>query len=98
MLSDSPTSEYRFSLRTCISDCQSDPECAQCYRAEINCVDACPCHAECPQGCLFCYHPICYSEECDEYEINNNYKTCLFDAQDILGSCNLDCYYGLTVR
>ena len=38
-------------LAKCVSDCSTDSTCtAACYRAEIECIDACPCHADCPQG------------------------------------------------
>ena len=38
-------------LAKCITDCSTDSTCAAaCYRAEIDCIDSCPCHADCPQG------------------------------------------------
>ena len=38
-------------LAKCLTDCSTDSTCAAaCYRAEIECVDSCPCHADCPQG------------------------------------------------
>ena len=38
-------------LGKCITACGNDSSCtADCYRGEIDCIDSCPCHADCPQG------------------------------------------------
>ena len=38
-------------LADCVTACSTDSNCsAQCYRDEIECIDSCPCHADCPQG------------------------------------------------
>ena len=38
-------------LAECVTDCSTDSNCsANCYRDEIECIDSCPCHADCPQG------------------------------------------------
>ena len=37
-------------LSKCLSDCKTDSVCiSNCYRDEIQCIDACPCHTDCPQ-------------------------------------------------
>jgi len=38
-------------LSICITGCKNDSSCiAACYREEIDCIDSCPCHTDCPQG------------------------------------------------
>ena len=38
-------------LSKCITGCKNDSTCiSECYRAEIDCIDSCPCHTDCPQG------------------------------------------------
>ena len=38
-------------LAKCITECKNDTGCtAECYRTEIDCIDSCPCHTDCPQG------------------------------------------------
>ena len=38
-------------LTKCITGCKNDSSCAaECYRGEIDCIDSCPCHTDCPQG------------------------------------------------
>ena len=41
-------------LAICIPRCENDSLCiAECYRAEIDCIDSCPCHTDCPQVTIF---------------------------------------------
>ena len=43
-------------LAKCITGCKNDSPCiAECYRAEIDCIDACPCHTDCPQGRIYTF-------------------------------------------
>ena len=38
-------------LPKCITGCGNDSGCINwCYREEIDCIDSCPCHTDCPQG------------------------------------------------
>ena len=50
-----------FYLIECVQNCQDEPCRSQCYRANVACIDACPCHKDCIDGCLNCSHPICSS-------------------------------------
>ena len=37
-------------LKTCLSECM---------RNDQQCIDACPCGKDCPDGCDGCSHPLC---------------------------------------
>ena len=54
------------SLKDCVEDCEDEPCKSDCYRDEIKCVDACPCHTDCYDGCEACSNDICFEEDpCD---------------------------------
>ena len=42
--------EYNQYLKTCFSEC---------IRNDQQCIDACPCAKDCPDGCYDCRHPLC---------------------------------------
>ena len=47
----------------CLADCGSDSACASnCTRDQVACSNACPCGADCPEGCDgMCSNPFCKS-------------------------------------
>ena len=47
-------------LVECVAECNNDPVCiSMCAREESKCVDSCPCHTDCMEGCFGCEHPLC---------------------------------------
>ena len=46
-------------IKECIQGCDSDSCISQCTRYEVECIDACPCHTDCYDGCKNCDNPIC---------------------------------------
>merc|ERR1711911_510389 len=47
-------------LVQCTIGCESDSVCiSNCAREEAKCIDSCPCHTECFDGCEGCDHYLC---------------------------------------
>ena len=46
------------------------------------------------KGCFTCLNLICFPGACDQQQVDENYSTCLYELQDILGECTFDCYKG----
>ena len=44
---------------------------SECKRAVFGCLDQCPCHAECEDGCQGCQSWAC-QDDCQEPELNND--------------------------
>ena len=47
------------------------------------------------KGCFTCLNLICFPGACDQQQVDENYSTCLYELQDILGECTFDCYKGI---
>merc|ERR1719259_734607 len=71
----------------CLEDCGESTECSSsCYRGNIVCVDACPCHTDCPMGCKQCKNPVCKEQLAliihnRPSTANLEFKPMLFDFQ-----------------
>ena len=62
-------------LVDCVAKCNNDSICiANCGREESKCVNACPCHADCIDGCEECEHPFC--TQCNDIDSNEDYQKC----------------------
>ena len=73
----------------CIIECNGDSTCASaCSREQIGCVDACPCHSLCYEGCDGCPNHIC---TCRDHKEDFNYQNCLLDAEIKFGDCFIEC-------
>ena len=69
-------------LVDCVAKCDNDSVCiANCGREESNCVNSCPCNADCIDGCDGCEHPFC--TQCDDIDLNEDFQKC-----EGLGSTN----------
>ena len=55
-------------LIDCVQICEDDPCRSKCYRDNVACIDDCPCHANCIDGCSGCSHPICPTTTTSEPE------------------------------
>ena len=73
----------------CIIECAGDSTCASaCSREQITCVDSCPCHSLCFDGCDGCPNHIC---TCRDHKEDFNYQNCLLDAEVKFGECFIGC-------
>ena len=62
-------------LVDCVAKCNNDSVCiANCGREESKCVNACPCNADCIDGCKECEHPFC--TQCEDVGSNEDYQKC----------------------
>ena len=78
-------------VRSCLAFCApGDVSCENsCIRQGFDCVDGCPCHADCFEGCDDCAADIC--NVCFEPGENPDYKTCLNQLELDLIQCLNDC-------
>ena len=60
-------------LVQCTIGCENDSVCiSECAREEAKCIDACPCHTECFDGCEGCDHYLCNQVIIDKTFILNH--------------------------
>lgn len=76
-------------LSQCLVACGTDDACkTQCARDDYRCVDACPCNANCINGCKNCPNPIC---PCQEPNQDPYYIRCRVELQTQLEKCLIIC-------
>ena len=60
-------------LVQCTIGCESDSVCiSNCAREEAKCIDSCPCHTECYDGCDGCDHYLC-NQVCSFLDMSHQY-------------------------
>ena len=73
---------------TCVNrcdeiDCQFD-----CGQSLQSCLDACPCFANCPDGCKGCPNSVC---QCADLENNLDYVECESQVDQRYAECIVEC-------
>jgi len=58
-------------LLKCLDECQTNGCTDQCKSDFYSCADACPCHTDCPLGCIDCENWAC-ENDCDPPEENQD--------------------------
>ena len=54
-------------------------------------ISDCPCHLNCPNGCVDCPNPICVCGENSSSQNKENLETCKRNKSIDLGQCIIDC-------
>merc|ERR1712131_12458 len=77
-------------LVQCTIGCESDSVCiSNCAREEAKCIDSCPCHTECYDGCDGCDHYLC--NQCEDVEANEDFHRCEDTLANELAQCLAAC-------
>lgn len=76
--------------QTCILNCNQSESCqVECARQLSSCSAACPCFANCPNGCVDCDNPAC--QPCSVPGENPEYIGCESNLKDIYLRCLNSC-------
>ena len=78
-------------LLTCLDNCDwGDVSCERvCVRDGFDCIDGCPCHADCILGCQDCTADICNA--CAVPEENDDHVKCFAELEQELFKCIQNC-------
>ena len=68
----------------CMSECDFELE---------ECIQFCPCHTGCPDGCSGCNTPFC---QCNDKTANPDYNNCIEQLDEVYIKCVIDCNYDST--